>query len=112
MKYRRIGFMDKYALENYEEMFSYDKEQMNTKGIHRLQNLKTFTLTFDKGFQMDIKINSSEDDIWSEAVLFDGEGHQLAFTEPSDTIKGEWEIEYNGDTYTGEIRPYVNGMGF
>ena len=60
----------------------------------------TVTVKFDNGYEADIKCCGTQDDVaWTEAVLFDGKGSQLAYTEPSDDFLGEWILEYEGDEY-------------
>jgi hypothetical protein len=70
---------------------------------------ETFTITvkFDDGKEMDVKLCGAEnpEDIWTEAVLFDENGHQIGMTDPDDTKEffGEWGIEFNGVTYVGVV---------
>lgn len=62
---------------------------------------------FDNGMVMDVKCCGSQDEpAWTEAVLFThGLGDysntlfEVAHTDPSDEFTGDWEIEYDGDTY-------------
>ena len=78
----------------------------------------TNTATFSNGYQMDIKLcgvgdENDWDDIngwkengfepWTEAVLFNEDGGQLAFTDPCDSYMGEWSIQYNDDIYTVSV---------
>jgi hypothetical protein len=61
------------------------------------------TAKFDNGYEMDIKLVVSDNDNynWTEAVLFDNNGNQISYTEPSDTFFGELYLEDdNGNTYT------------
>ena len=63
----------------------------------------TETIKFPNGYKMDIKIvvPSWEDLTWTEAVLFDSKGNQVACSEPSDYFMGEWNLEdHDGNTYT------------
>ena len=61
------------------------------------------TARFENGCFADLKINTNDRDdgtLWVEVVLFDEDGHQLAYTELSyDGLTGEYELEYDGDTY-------------
>ena len=67
-------------------------------------NTITTTVKFDNGFEMDVKCCGSQDGTaWTEAVLFDENGHEATMTDPSDEFFGEWIIEYEPDTYHAEI---------
>lgn len=67
------------------------------------------TATFSNGFQMDIKccgVQYKEGEsnlVWAEAVLFDGHGKELCFTEPAEDFFKTWELEYSGDIYCAEV---------
>lgn len=63
------------------------------------------TAVFDDGMEMDVKCCGVKDDdcfgepAWTEAVLFNKEGAEAAFTEPEEEFFGEWHITYNGSEY-------------
>ena len=40
---------------------------------------------------------------YTQATLNDKNGNELAFTEPSEDFFGEWEFEYNNDTYVVNV---------
>lgn len=60
------------------------------------------TVKFENGYEADIKlvIPDEESYTWTEAVLFDEKGNQVAYTEPSDAFFGEWILEDDNDVYT------------
>lgn len=59
--------------------------------------------------EMDIKLcgvyfEDGESNLpWTEAVLFKN-GSEVNYTEVCDEYFGEWELEYNGDTYKCTVR--------
>ncbi len=61
------------------------------------------TAQFEDGCFADLKVNTNDREdgtLWAEVVLFDPEGHQLAYSEPNYSgISGEWELEADGKTY-------------
>lgn len=58
------------------------------------------TAKFPDGYEMDIKCCGCQDDSsWTEAVLFDAQGHELCCTDVEDEFVGEWELEYCGTRY-------------
>ena len=61
----------------------------------------TETVTFDNGYQVDIKCCGAQDDeAWTEAVLFDPKGNQVSYTDPSDRFTGKWYLaDDRGNTY-------------
>lgn len=65
----------------------------------------TKTAKFSNGYEMDIKCCGADDEpAWTEAVLFDSEGSQIAVSEPSDDYFGIWELEDDdGNTYKANV---------
>lgn len=59
------------------------------------------TAVFPDGMQADIKlvICDGEDKPYTEAVLFDKNGFQKAYTDPEDEYTGDWELEYDDVKY-------------
>lgn len=63
------------------------------------------TATFPDGFDMDIRCCGTEDDSFTEAILYDSERKEVALTEPCDTFTGCWELE--DDTTGTKYRVHV-----
>lgn len=64
----------------------------------------TTTVKFDNDFEIDVKCCGSQDgSVWTEAVLYDNDGHEAVMSEPSDEFFGEWVIEFEHDVYHAEI---------
>ncbi len=64
------------------------------------------TAVFPDCCQMDIKCCGCDDAAsWTEAVLFDVNGCQLACTDPEDQFTGEWILEHGGITYIVDVQP-------
>ena len=62
------------------------------------------TVRFPDGKEMDIKCcGCRSDPSWTEAVLFDIHGHQLACSEVCEDFLGPWELEYSGVTYSVNV---------
>lgn len=61
----------------------------------------THTVYFPDGCQMDIKCCGTDNGTaFAEAVLFNKNGGQMAYSEPEDEYLGTWTLKYNGTTYT------------
>ena len=67
------------------------------------------SVKFSNGFMMDVKCcgvqyeEGNDNTSWTEAVLFDPDGAEIACTDVMDEYLGLWEIEYNGDTYAAMV---------
>lgn len=59
------------------------------------------TAKFSDGYSMDIRCCGDEDTSWTEAILYDNTGAQVAITEAYETFIGYWELddETTGKTY-------------
>ncbi len=72
----------------------------------------TQTARFDDGFTADIKCcgvqwdeSVRDNSAWTEGILYNTEGRQVAFTEPDDNFWGIWDFRLeNGDKYIVDIR--------
>ena len=70
---------------------------------------ESYTVTFADGMQMDVKLCGSSDDgsgqnpLWTEAVLFDENGKEVACTDSKDFFFGTWELDYEGVCYRVDV---------
>ena len=70
---------------------------------------ESHTATFADGMQMDIRLCGSRNDgsgqnpLWTEAVLFDEDGRQVACTDPETFFFGTWELDYEGVSYRVDV---------
>lgn len=79
--------------------YIYENQQSEDETI-------TITVGFADGTQMDIKCCGSQNGCsWTEAVLFDKAGRQLACSEPADEFTGDWELSYENSTYIVHVKP-------
>ncbi len=63
-----------------------------------------YTVRFPDGKEMDMKCCGCQDNpSWTEAVLFDTHGNQLACSEDCEGFLGPWELEYGGITYAVNV---------
>lgn len=94
---REIAIKD---AKKYERLLSYKRPNYEKWGIEKYSLYRCWTVGFGDGWQMDLKICSSAPNValFSEAVLLHY-GQQVAYTEPQDSILGEWELEGNGQTF-------------
>jgi hypothetical protein len=67
------------------------------------------TAKFDNGFEMDIEMcgvqyNEGEPNTpWTQAVLFNENGGECTFSEPSEDFIGEWCLEYDNMTFITNV---------
>lgn len=90
-------------INNYEEMFEYGEDEIIAHNLPKMGTVATWTAIFENGYEVDIKLNVSEDDIWSEGVLFDKNGSTLAISEPSYELGGKWSFDFEGDIFEIEV---------
>lgn len=62
------------------------------------------TAVFPDGMQADIKIVICDEDPYTEAVLFDKNGFQKAYTDPKYEYTGDWELEYDDVNYVVTVK--------
>ena len=61
-------------------------------------------ITFGNVFRMAIQVCPDEGySAWTQAVLFDSEGHELAFTEPQPAFLGKYEIVHGDSLYVVHV---------
>lgn len=100
----RIGYSKILAI-GQDEM---DKIEAWLSNEEHLDEDDTFVRTakFPDGRQMDIKCCGVQDEdgcAWTEAVLFDPDGHEVACTEPAESFDGTWSFEVDGARYEVEV---------
>lgn len=69
------------------------------------------TAKFPDGFEMDVEVcgvqyeegADTDNSAWTQAVLFNPKGGQVAFTEPDDEFLGDWELETDDAIYSVTI---------
>lgn len=70
------------------------------------------TAKFSDGYSMDIRCCGDEDTSWTEAILYDNTGMQVAITETYETFIGYWELddETTGKTYRVNVltKPHLD----
>lgn len=62
------------------------------------------TAVFSDGMQADIKLVICDEEPYTEAVLFDKNGFQKAYTDPEDEYTGDWELEYDDVNYVVTVK--------
>lgn len=80
------------------------------KNVYPKNEGYTFSVQFDNGYCMDIKVCGVQYDetndcnlAWTEGILFNPKGGEEWCTEPSEEFLGKWELETDTDTYVVNI---------
>ena len=98
----------------WNDKLKSDDLDYSALGWGEYETVAKWTVRFDDGCEADIKVNSNtaeDGDCYAEAVLFDREGHQLAYTaDPSDEVDGTWYLYVDAndgacDQYTVIVVP-------
>lgn len=73
------------------------------------------TAVFYNGYEMDVKccgVQFREGEVnvaWTEAVLFNEKGYEIACSVPSDEYLGDWVLyDNNGNTYIATVKERYN----
>ena len=98
-------------MATFERTLKVDKSAMdfinkalNSPDFMGEDDTRAETAVFSDDIVMDIKCCGAKDEpAWTEAVLLKrGKGQsfsEVAVSDVSDEFLGEWELDYNGDTY-------------
>lgn len=97
------------ALEQKELDFINELLSMTGDEIYEKHGLKrdetiVHTAVFSDGMQADIKLVICDEEPYTEAVLFDKNGFQKAYTDPADEYTGDWELEYDDVNYVITVK--------
>ena len=107
MKYSQIITLSQKEVMKWNDLLNSDNVDFDELGFKKYQTIKKWTVKFENGFEADIKINTNggDEDLFAEAVLFDEDGRQMAFTEPQYEIDGLWYLYCDGVEYSINIIP-------
>ena len=99
--YRKVLYLPNCALQTINGYL-----QAQSEGEYQGEDSTIiYTVKFPDGKEMDIKCcGCQEAPSWTEAVLFDQEGRQLAYTEVGDEFEGSWDLEDNGAHYHVDVK--------
>lgn len=97
------------ALEQKELDFINELLSMTGDEIYEKHGLKrdetiVHTAVFSDGMQADIKLVICDEEPYTEAVLFDKNGFQKAYTDPEDEYTGDWKLEYDDVNYVVTVK--------
>lgn len=106
-EYRELVEVPQDRLDEIEQYLTVESE--DASAAPNEDETIIYTANFGNGVEMDIKccgVQYRDDEdcnaAWSEAVLF-YQGSEVACEYGEDEFAGEWELEYNGDTYVAEV---------
>ena len=89
----RVLFLDKEDVDKYHKMMRCKTLDYEEHDIPRYSTIKSWTIVFDNGYEIDLKVCSSDynDPLWCEAVLFNY-GNEHSYSDVSDTLDGLWVL--------------------
>lgn len=93
--------LEQDELDFINQLLSMTGDEIYGKyGLKRDETI-VYTAVFPDGMQADVKlvICDGENKPYTEAVLFDKNGFQKAYTDPEDEYTGDWELEYDDVNY-------------
>lgn len=96
--------LDQKELDFINELLSMAGDEIYEKhGLKRDETI-VHTVVFSDGMQADIKLVICDEEPYTEAVLFDKNGFQKAYTDPGDEYTGDWELEYDDVNYVVTVK--------
>lgn len=96
--------LDQKELDFINELLSMTGDEIYEKhGLKRDETI-VHTAVFSDGMQADIKLVICDEKPYTEAVLFDKNGFQKAYTDPADEYTGDWELEYDDVNYVVTVK--------
>lgn len=109
MKYQKNLHLPQKELEEIAKMLITEpKDADECFG----EDLKiSHAVVFDNGMSMSIelcgvKFEEGSDNLpWTQAVLYDVDGVELCFSEPSEEYEDEWTLEHDGDEFIVKVLP-------
>lgn len=102
---KKIIEIEKSELDLINNLLSMTGEEIYDKYGYKRDETITKTVAFGDGLEADIKlvICDGDDKPYTEGVLFKN-GSELCFTDCDDEFTGEWEFEYEDETYIVEVK--------
>lgn len=96
--------LDQEELDFINALLSMTGDEIYEKhGLKRDETI-VHTVVFSDGMQADIKLVICDEEPYTEAVLFDKNGFQKAYTDPEDEYTGDWELEYDDVNYVVTVK--------
>lgn len=96
--------LDQEELDFINELLSMTGDEIYDKyGLKRDETIVN-TAVFPDGMQADVKLVICDEESYTEAVLFDKNGFQKAYTDPADEYTGDWELEYDDINYVVTVK--------
>lgn len=96
--------LNQKELDFINELLSMAGDEIYEKhGLKRDETI-VHTVVFSDGMQADIKLVICDENSYTEAVLFDKNGFQKAYTDPGDEYTGDWELEYGDVNYVVTVK--------
>lgn len=96
-------YIKKDVLKHWENMLKREDIDYDNEKWKAYSNVIKWTAKFSNGFEIDLKVNTNDTtdhDLFSEAVLFDEDGCELTCTDVQYDLEGEWNLYYEGTTYS------------
>lgn len=91
-------------IERYDKLMQAEEVDYEAEDINRYETVKRWTANFGNGYEMDLKVCSSDSDepLWCETVLFLN-GSEVDCSEVYDELEGEWQLYHNDVTFILQV---------
>ena len=95
MTYEQIMKIPKHDMERWNNLMSQKCVDYGKENLPRFSCVFVKSVKFDDGVLADLKVCTSDtnQDLWSEMVVYYEHGHELWVSDVSDGLDGPWEFE-------------------
>ena len=109
MTYEKDLTLDPKIIEKFNRMLTWKHLNYEKHGIAKYSTVKSWTVDFENGFEIDLKVCSSNTDepLWCEAVLFFN-GSECCCSEVEGSLDGTWDFEYENEEFVLVVKEKAN----
>ncbi len=88
----------------YDTLMSQSAVDLDKECLPHMANIKTWSVEFDNGNVFDLRVNTSDDDVWSEGIFLESNGNtysEMCVDDVRDVLMGYYEFtdERNDEKY-------------
>jgi hypothetical protein len=92
----------------YDTLMSQSSVDLDMEGLPHMGNIKTWSVEFDNGNIFDLRVNTSDDDVWCEGIFLDAEEticSEMYVDDVRDTLLGTYEFtdDANNERYVVRV---------
>lgn len=107
MLYNSTYSLNRNDYDYWNDLMDRGEIDLYEEGLQSYDCVAKYMVKFGiNNYEMEVQVCTSEDDVWCQAVLFDENGCELCCSDVDFSLKGDWELEYDGNNYVVKIIPF------